>query len=52
MTYSLENYAKIESAADDLRQLMDEAEYYNLDTKLKDIEKNKFDIDPKLKFQA
>lgn len=31
---------------------MDEAEYYNLDTKLKDIEKNKFDIDPKLKFQA
>ena len=31
---------------------MDEAEYYNLDAKLKDIDNNSFDIDPKLKFQA
>ncbi len=31
---------------------MDDNEYYNLDAKLKDIEAHKFDIDPKLKFQA
>ena len=48
----MDNYSKIENAADELHQAMDESEYYKLDAKLKDIDHNKFDIDPKLKFQA